>query len=57
MVSLSCPPPKVWREGGEQGGGLFSKKVLFMMEETFLTNLCGTNLKVVHWCVDGDVTS
>ena len=52
MNALTQPPVqdlspiKVW-------GEFFFRKKLFM-QERFWTNLCGVNLKVVHWCVDVD---
>ena len=41
---------KVGRGGGRGGGGWEGRGLSW-------TNLCEVNLKVVHWCFDGDVGS
>ena len=45
---LSLPPLNY-------GDNFFPKKVFY--GGTFWTNLCRENLKVFHWCVNGDVGS
>ena len=45
---LSLPPLNY-------GENFFPKKVFY--GGTFWTNLCRENLKVFHWCVNGDVGS